>query len=274
AWGRPDSVSTSPALRTFSSWWKHARIWPMQAGFRCKASTSPTARSTSAIPTGRITPSASTASARRRLIRQLNQTMKTNIKNTLLVPALFAALGLMSPHRATAQTFSTLHSFTATHTNSSDVYTNSDGVGSWAGLISNPSGNILYGTTYYGGSSGYGTVFAVHTDGSGFTTLHSFTAISGPNNTNRDGAYPTTGLLLSGNTLYGTAPNGGSSGNGTVFAVGTDGSGFTNLHSFTATPTSPNNTNSDGAQPEATLILTGNILYGTASVGGNSGYGT
>ena len=28
--------------------------------------------------------------------------------------------------------------------------------------------------------------------------------------------------------------DGGSSGNGTVFAVNTDGTGFTNLHSFTA----------------------------------------
>ena len=31
--------------------------------------------------------------------------------------------------------------------------------------------------------------------------------------------------------------DGGSSGNGTVFAVNTDGTGFTNLHSFTATST-------------------------------------
>ena len=78
-----------------------------------------------------------------------------------------------------------------------------------------------------GGSSGNGTVFAVNTDGTGFTTLHSFTGGS-------DGADPNAGLILSGNTLYGTASHGGSSGNGTVFAVNTDGTGFTNLHSFTA----------------------------------------
>ena len=41
-----------------------------------------------------------------------------------------------------------------------------------------------------------------------------------------------SGLILSGNTLYGTARSGGSSGNGTVFALNTDGTGFTNLHSF------------------------------------------
>src|SRR5258706_563594 len=75
-----------------------------------------------------------------------------------------------------------------------------------------------------------------------FTTLHSFTAIIPYTNdvgavfgTNSDGIYPTAGLILLGNTLYGTAQGGGSSGNGTVFAINTDGSGFTTLHSFTAT---------------------------------------
>jgi len=36
----------------------------------------------------------------------------------------------------------------------------------------------------------------------------------------------------SGNTLYGTAAIAGISGNGTVFALKTDGTGFTNLYSF------------------------------------------
>ena len=60
--------------------------------------------------------------------------------------------------------------------------------------------------------------------------------------------------------------SGGSSGNGTVFAVNTDGTGFTNLHSFTAASTNGliPSTNSDGANPEAGLILSGNTLYGTA----------
>src|SRR5206468_3922223 len=97
------------------------------------------------------------------------------------------------------------------------------------------SGNTLYGTAYKGGSSSVGTVFAVNTNGVGFTNLHSFSAVprfSGPY-INSDGANPFAGLILSGNTLYGTAHFGGSSGNGTVFAVNTNGTGFTNLHSFT-----------------------------------------
>ena len=37
--------------------------------------------------------------------------------------------------------------------------------------------------------------------------------------TNSDGANPYAGLILSGNTLYGTTANGGGSGNGTVFSL-------------------------------------------------------
>jgi uncharacterized repeat protein (TIGR03803 family) len=121
------------------------------------------------------------------------------------------------------------------------------------------SGNTLYGTAAGGGSSGYGTVFAVSTDGTGFTKLYSFTGYG-------DGGNPNAGLILSGNTLYGTANTGGSSGQGTVFAVNTDGMGFTNLHSL--------NGGSDGYGPRAGLILSGNTLYGTAFQGGSWGNGT
>src|SRR5208282_3069976 len=81
------------------------------------------------------------------------------------------------------------------------------------------SGGTLFGTAQYGGTNGYGAVFAVNTNGSNFTTLYSFTATSGSNHTNGDGAYPYAGLILSGNTLYGTAVGGGSGGNGTVFSL-------------------------------------------------------
>jgi len=137
------------------------------------------------------------------------------------------------------------------------------------------SGNTLYGTTFQGGSSGNGAVFAINTDGSGFAELHNFTARSGLNQTNSDGANPHAGLILSGNTLYGTAAGGGSSGNGTVFAINTDGSGFTNLYTFTTTPFGPHGyVNSDGAWPYDGLILLGNTLYGTTYQGGSLGQGT
>jgi len=60
-------------------------------------------------------------------------------------------------------------------------------------------------------------VFAVNTDGTGFEAVYSFA--SAPNYTKGDGANPAAGLILSGNTVYGTARNGGSSGKGTVFSL-------------------------------------------------------
>jgi len=122
------------------------------------------------------------------------------------------------------------------------------------------SGNTLYGTTFGGGSEDSGTVFAVNTDGTGFKILHSFIVRS-------EGGGPEAGLILSGNTLYGTANRGGSLRNGTLFAVNTDGTGFTILHSFAGFP-------SDGANLYGGLILSGNTLYGTTSAGGSSNYGT
>jgi uncharacterized repeat protein (TIGR03803 family) len=185
-------------------------------------------------------------------------------------------LRLLAPN-GRVQTFTTLHSFTATSGSEGYNGTNSDGVHPFLGLLL--SGNTLYGAAHVGGRSGWGTVFALNTDGTGFTTLHSFAATSGSEGgygTNSDGAVPNGGLILSGNTLYGTAQSGGRSGWGTVFAVNTNGAGFTTLHSFAAISGSGGDygTNSDGAKPYAGLLLSGNTLYGTTQYGGSSGNGT
>src|SRR5262249_98848 len=104
--------------------------------------------------------------------------------------------------------FRVVHSFTATSAGT-------DGDHPVGGLVL--SGNTLCGTAGYGGRGEVGTVFAVNTDGTGFTVLHSFAPLS--NGTNNDGAYPYGDLILSGNTLYGPALRGGSGGNGTIFSV-------------------------------------------------------
>ena len=167
--------------------------------------------------------------------------MKTNVKPFRFILALLS-LGTC----ATAQTLTTLVTFNG-----------SDGANPQAGLVA--SGGTLYGTTYAGGSSNAGTVFAINANGSSFSNVYSFTG-------GNDGHGPQAGFILSGNMLYGTTELGGASGFGTVFAVNTNGSGFTNVYSF--------NGGSDGAEPEAGLVLMSNTLYGTTFFGGQFGEGS
>ena len=155
---------------------------------------------------------------------------------------LIAALGLIPGGQVTAQTFTTLHSFSAI-SSQNGPYTNSDGAHPYAGLVL--SGSTLYGAANNGGTWENGTLFKVNIDGTGFATLHNFTAMS-PDasyayevDTNSDGAYPYGSLILCGDTLYGTTLAGGILANGTVFKVTTNGTGFTTLHSFGPTPPYP-----------------------------------
>jgi uncharacterized repeat protein (TIGR03803 family) len=142
----------------------------------------------------------------------------------------------------------------------------SDGSGPAAGLIL--SGNTLYGTAVNGGTGSHGTVFKVNIDGSGFATIYSFSSYIG--GTNSDGANPVGGLVLSDNTLYGTASVGASHNSaGSIFKVNTDGTGFTNFYTFSGLVRSI-----DGARPMARMVLSGSTLYGTTEGGGTNGYGT
>src|SRR6267378_408123 len=91
------------------------------------------------------------------------------------------------------------------------------------------SGNTLYGTTQYGNDSGpapRGSIFRIDMDGSNYRVLKSFS-------TNEVG-WPKAGLLLIGETLYGTASAGEAQRPGTVFKINTNGSGFMVLYNFTA----------------------------------------
>ena len=142
--------------------------------------------------------------------------------------------------------------------------TNSDGASPQAGLVL--SGSTLFGTTMKGGSGGSGTVFSLNTNGTSFAVLKSFTALDINTGTNSDGANPVAALVVSNGVLYGTAQNGGAMGYGTIFRVNTNGTGFTNLYSFS--------NGSDGGVPVAGLVLSGNTLYGTAQYGGDAGDGT
>jgi hypothetical protein len=64
-----------------------------------------------------------------------------------------------------------------------------------------------------GGKFGWGTMFALNTNGTSFTLLHTFLGpYVGP-----FGGYPEGGLLLANNTLFGTTTLGGGAFYGTVF---------------------------------------------------------
>ncbi len=105
-----------------------------------------------------------------------------------------------------------------------------DGADPVGALVFDAAGN-LYGETYQGGTSGWGTIYKLTPVSGGWThkVLHFFTNAA-------DGKFPQTGLTIdtTGN-LYGVASGGVDSG-GVVFklTLGTNGAyGFKYIHAFT-----------------------------------------
>ncbi|MCX6930751.1 MAG: immunoglobulin domain-containing protein [Verrucomicrobia bacterium] len=146
-----------------------------------------------------------------------------------------------------------LHNFTGT--------AGADGSVPRAGLYQGLDG-ALYGTTLSGGSNGFGTVFKISPDGSGYTILHHF---SGKPN---DGSMVQGGLVQdSAGLLYGTTYYGGTADVGTIFKLDTDGGSYALLRSFTL--------GSDGNLPFSSLVVGSNdVLYGTTEKGGLNNGGT
>lgn len=180
----------------------------------------------------------------------------------LFLMALVAALGAASVPPACAQfTFQTIKSF---------GFPAQTGIYPTARLIQGSDG-VLYGTTSLGSTGGYGTVFRVNKDGSGYLVLKTISGSPpyGEINGSLVAAGYNAGLVQgSDGTLYGTTYYGGTSSNGTIFKIDTDGSGYAILRSFTGTA-------GDGANPMAEVIQgTDGALYGTTYGGGASGLGT
>jgi uncharacterized repeat protein (TIGR03803 family) len=128
-------------------------------------------------------------------------------------------------------------------------------------LVQNNDGSF-YGTTSAGGANGKGTVFRI-TLAQALTTLYSFGADA------MDGATPQSELVKGGDgNFYGTTEYGGDNGDGTIFAIAPDGTGYTKLHSFLGAP-------ADSANPRGGLSLDVNgNLYGTTQIGGANNAGT
>jgi uncharacterized repeat protein (TIGR03803 family) len=118
------------------------------------------------------------------------------------------------------------------------------------GDLSLGADGTLYGTTSGGGSKGFGTVFRMELDGTGYAVLHSFDSSS------TNGWAPMASLLDGRDGfLYGsTSPDTNGSG-GTLFKLQRDGSTYTLLHSFPV---------GNGSGPRGTLIQgRDGALYGT-----------
>src|ERR1039458_4539934 len=170
---------------------------------------------------------------------------------------IFAAALLMTSTWAAAQVQEqVLHSF---------QNDGADGVDPYAGLIFDGAGN-LYGTTWQGGTYGYGTVFELTPTAGGTWTENVLWSFG----SGTDGTSPVAGLIFDAvGNLYGTTLQGGTYGYGTVFEL-TPAAGGTwtekVLYSF--------GSGTDGANPYAVLIFdaAGN-LYGTTYFGGSSDAG-
>jgi len=128
-----------------------------------------------------------------------------------------------------------------------------------AGLVQGPTGE-LYGTAAKGGHFGGGTVFKVQPSGADFTVLKHFES-------GDSGAPPMGGVVFRPpGMLYGVTQGGGTHGDGVIYSLNTDGTGFRILHSFEYA--------SSGRYPSGTLLEgSDGALYGTTLQGGSSNPG-
>ena len=151
--------------------------------------------------------------------------------------------------------FKTLHAFTGIPSAGSP----------YGGVIADSKGN-LYGTTYFGGANGAGSVFKLTKSAGKFTesVLYSFTG-------GADGGAPTTTLMFDAKgNLYGTTSAGGdSNGDGVVFKLAPKSGG-----QWKESVVHKLGKGSDGRNPYYGLLSdkTGN-LFGTTAIGGGSGQG-
>lgn len=102
------------------------------------------------------------------------------------------------------------------------------------------------------------TIKKIKTDGTGETTLYTFT-------TPAEGSSTYSGLTESpGDTLWGLHTYGGSFDGGTLYSIKKDGTGFTLHHHFTT---------ATGIYPDSKLVYFDGKLYGTTTQGGNFSVG-
>jgi uncharacterized repeat protein (TIGR03803 family) len=145
---------------------------------------------------------------------------------------------------ATDGSLSVLHAF---------VGDASDGGYPVAGLAQAPDGSY-FGTTYFGGAQGVGTIFQV-TSAGGYTLVYTFTGAD-------DGGYPYAGMTQGADgNMYGTASYGGAQGVGTAFQVST----VPSLVAWNTPAPIVYGTRLGSAQLNATATVPGTFVYSPAS---------
>lgn len=121
---------------------------------------------------------------------------------------------------------------------------------------------FLYGSLFQGGAGGKGTIFKIHTDGTGFKVIFNFSGniVTGGN--------PASTLLLgTDGKIYGMTQTGGLNNLGIIFSIAIDGSNFIKLLDFDGPV--------KGASPAGQLTEgTNGIIYGMTNRGGLNDLGT
>ena len=131
-------------------------------------------------------------------------------------------------------------------------------------LVFDTAGN-LYGTTFKGGTDGFGAVYKLTPPTTG--TLWKETLLSKFGTATEN---PVGGVVLdSSGNIYGTTTGGGKSDDGAVFELVAPTSGTTYTQKVLFTFTGEN-----GNEPFDSLTLSGGYLYGTTYLGGVDGEGT
>jgi uncharacterized repeat protein (TIGR03803 family) len=174
--------------------------------------------------------------------------------------------GSQRPNRGTIFQISPSGTFTSLYQFSNDGIAG----GLPLGPLVQGSDGSFYGTTSWGGSNSFGTVFKMTLAGT-LTTLWQFGSL--PNNV--DGKQPMTALALGNDgSFFGTTFHGGTNNFGTIFRITSDGS-LTPLWQFGSLPrTGSLPTMADGGYPNALIQGSDGNFYGTAQIGGTNVCGT
>lgn len=122
-------------------------------------------------------------------------------------------------------------------------------------------GSWLWGTTYYGGNSGFGVAFRYDLSGGGFTVIRHFSGST------LDGGNPTGQIVHYNGYLFGTTVHGGVGASGVLYQMNDDGGSFTLRRGFVGGY-------NEGSYPWGGVVLGPDLkLYGTASEGGPGNVG-